>query len=40
LVLVFKHLLLEGDIFNSAFSLDDFFASVDGGSDNLLTSSI
>jgi hypothetical protein len=39
LILVFDHFLLEGDIFNSAFSLDDLFSGVDCGVDNLLVTS-
>ena len=35
MVLVFNDLFLKGNILNSAFSLDDFFSSVNSGSDNL-----
>ena len=35
LVLVFKDLLLEWNVFDSALSLDHLFAGVDGGADNL-----
>ena len=34
LILVLNDLLLEWNVFDPAFSLDDFFASVDGGSNN------
>lgn len=34
LVLVFDDLLFEGDVFDSALSLDDFLASVDCGANN------
>eukprot|EP00178_Gracilaria_changii_P004745 TRINITY_DN1774_c0_g1_i1.p3 TRINITY_DN1774_c0_g1~~TRINITY_DN1774_c0_g1_i1.p3 ORF type:complete len:132 (-),score=11.04 TRINITY_DN1774_c0_g1_i1:222-617(-) len=37
LVFVFNDLLFEGNILDSAFSLDDLFSSVDGGSDNVST---
>lgn len=37
LVLVFDDFLFEGDVFDSAFSLDDFFASVDGGANDILS---